>query len=200
MTGHDATRPRPYPVGIPVRPPPGWVPPVPRRPGASPFRAQVGLILRAMMLSFLVMVCMGVGWFLVNGRRPARPDARVASVPAKQDRPEPPPPEKEKEQPKPVPAGRKLTYERDVLPLLDEACLRCHGEKRKSAGLDLRTLAALTKGGDSGPGVVPGVPDKSPLYETIESGSMPPGQKKMTAAEKATIRAWIAGGANGATK
>src|SRR5688572_20462831 len=73
---------REYPVGIPVQPPPGWrppVPPIPPRPADSTFRAQVSLILRAMLLSLLVIVCMGIGWFLVQGRRP-RVGEQVASV------------------------------------------------------------------------------------------------------------------------
>ena len=69
MAGQGAVRSRKYPVGIAVQAPPGWRPPLPAppppRPAASPFRAEVGLILRTMMLSMLVMVCMGVGWFLV---------------------------------------------------------------------------------------------------------------------------------------
>src|SRR5256885_17265223 len=71
---------RDYPVGIPVKPPPGWRPRVPppppsprsrRRPPSSPFRAQLGLVLKALLVSLLVMVCMGVGWLLTQ-RRPGR--------------------------------------------------------------------------------------------------------------------------------
>src|SRR5262245_43986312 len=99
MAGQRTLKPQKYPRGIPVQAPPGWRPPLPPPPprrAASPFRAQVGLILRAMLLSMLVITCMGVGWFLVNGRRPARPTGgRLAAAPAKvkEDalRPEPEP-------------------------------------------------------------------------------------------------------------
>src|SRR4051812_37038542 len=90
MAAHPTLRPRKLPVGIPVQAPPGWRPPLPPaapRHAASPFRAQVGLVLRTMMLSLLVIVCMGVGWFLVNGRRPSRPTGeQLASVTPKKDR------------------------------------------------------------------------------------------------------------------
>jgi hypothetical protein len=233
MAGRPALRQRRYPTGIPIQPPPGWAPPLPRR--ASPFRAQVAFIMRTMMLSMLVLVCMGVGWVLVNGRRPARStEGQVAAAgpkkgqrsepesppkekeaPPRKEKPAPPqkakeqPPEKEEEQKPPEkqeeqrpvektkPAAGALTYEKDVLPILERACTSCHGVRRKSGKLDLRTFAALVKGGEGGTGVVPGNPDKSPLYETVASGQMPPGKMKLSAKEKETIRAWIAAGAKG---
>src|SRR5262245_48273531 len=86
MAGQRTLKPQRYPRGIPVQAPPGWRPPLPPpRRAASPFRAQVGLILRAMLLSMLVITCMGVGWFLVNGRRPARATGgRIAAAPVKE--------------------------------------------------------------------------------------------------------------------
>src|SRR5262245_6657381 len=207
MAGQRALRPTKYPRGIPVQAPPGWrppLPPPPPRPAASPFRAQVGLVLRTMLLSLLVITCMGVGWFLVNGRRlQRRPGGQLAAAPpAKEDRAdadpaatkekEPPAKPKEKERPRerererpdkpkekdPPPPGPKtndapanaLTYEKDVLPILERSCFSCHGPKKRRGGLDLQTYQALVKGGDNGTGVVPGNPDKSPLYETIASG------------------------------
>jgi hypothetical protein len=90
-----------------------------------------------------------------------------------------------------------LTYEKHVLPILQRACVSCHGA-RKRGGLDLRTLTALERGGDSGPGVKRGSPDDSPLWESISSGRMPPKKPgALTAGEKKAIREWIASGARG---
>src|SRR6185369_721200 len=45
----------------------------------------------------------------------------------------------------------KSTYEMEVRPILNKSCVRCHGkEGTPSAGLDLRTLAGIMKGGTSG--------------------------------------------------
>ncbi|HEV3260383.1 MAG TPA: c-type cytochrome domain-containing protein [Gemmataceae bacterium] len=42
-------------------------------------------------------------------------------------------------------------FEKDVLPLFQARCLRCHGAGERKAGLDLRTSAGLLKAGESGP-------------------------------------------------
>src|SRR5687768_11129917 len=54
-----------------------------------------------------------------------------------------------------------------IEPLLKTKCLACHGENEEKikGGLDLRTRAEMLIGGDSGePSLVPGKPEKSPLY------------------------------------
>jgi hypothetical protein len=84
----------------------------------------------------------------------------------------------------------------DVRPLLQSKCFRCHGEKPRKANLDLSSIAGVLKGGESGPVLVPGEPDKSPLYKKVQAGDMPPGKKdRLTASEVALIRRWIEGGA-----
>jgi hypothetical protein len=98
-------------------------------------------------------------------------------------------------QPEQAPAAAPL-FETDVLPLLEGKCLRCHGEKVKKADLDLRTRAGVLKGSESGPVVVPGKPQESPLYEMVHGGKMPPGKKdKLGPAEVEIIRRWVGAGA-----
>src|SRR5690349_12385727 len=80
--------------------------------------------------------------------------------------------------PAPPQAGKGASrFEADVLPILRAKCLRCHGEKVRKAGLDLRTAAGALKGGDGGPAVVPGSPEKSLLHEKVHGGEMPPGKE-----------------------
>src|SRR5262249_54000856 len=121
---------------------------------------------------------------------PPREEKREEPPPAKQESPPPAAPVQPKEPPR-----RQMTYEKDVLPILDRACISCHGTPRKRGGLDLRTYEALVRGGDNGTGVVPGRPDDSPLYESVATGRMPPGKRKLSAGDRETIRAWIASGA-----
>jgi cytochrome c553 len=86
--------------------------------------------------------------------------------------------------------------EADVRFLFQAKCVRCHGEKVRKAALDLSTSAGILKGGESGPVVVAGKPDKSLLYEKVHEGVMPPGKKdRLCATEIATIRRWIELGA-----
>src|SRR5262245_28525498 len=58
----------------------------------------------------------------------------------------------------------------DVLPILFRRCTICHGRHRNEGGLDLRTRAAMLRGGKSGPAIVPGQPDKSRLIERVRAG------------------------------
>jgi len=92
--------------------------------------------------------------------------------------------------------ARVPSYQDDIRPLLQARCGRCHADKPHKADLDLSMPAGILKGGESGPAVVPGKPDQSPLYEKVHAGKMPPGKKdQLSAAEVETLRRWIAGGA-----
>ncbi len=104
----------------------------------------------------------------------------------------------------PVPPTPKLsaptvavTFQNDILPIFQAKCVSCHGADRKKikGGLDVRTVASLLRGGDSGPALVRGDPDKSLLWDSVSTNQMPPGKAKLTANEKAKIRQWILDGA-----
>src|SRR3954451_16248387 len=61
-------------------------------------------------------------------------------------------------------------FEARVRPVLVDNCHACHsaaGGKRKG-GLTLDSRAALLKGGDNGPVLVPGKPDKSRLITAVK--------------------------------
>jgi hypothetical protein len=95
---------------------------------------------------------------------------------------------------------KDISFEKAVLPIFQAKCLRCHGEKRQKAALDLRTKAAILKGGESGVALKPGSLKGSILWEKIRTDQMPEGDVKLTAAEKDTIRRWIEAGAPGEAK
>jgi mono/diheme cytochrome c family protein len=87
-------------------------------------------------------------------------------------------------------------FETDVAPIFKAKCLKCHGEADRKAELDLRTLAGLLKGGESGPVITAKDPEQSLLFEKVSSGEMPPAKKdRLTAAELESIRRWIETGA-----
>jgi mono/diheme cytochrome c family protein len=94
--------------------------------------------------------------------------------------------------------SKEPTFERGVRAILKAHCFQCHGEGEElEGGLDLRLRRLMTKGGESGPTIVPGKPANSLLLKRILSGDMPPGEKtlKLTKQEIATITRWVAGGA-----
>jgi Protein of unknown function (DUF1553)/Protein of unknown function (DUF1549)/Planctomycete cytochrome C len=95
---------------------------------------------------------------------------------------------------------KDLSFEKTVLPIFAAKCLRCHGDKRQKGGLDLRSKAALLKGGENGAALKPGSLKDSILWEKIRTDAMPEGDVKLSAAEKDVIRRWIEAGAPGDDK
>src|SRR4051794_4680127 len=89
-----------------------------------------------------------------------------------------------------------LTYEQHVRPILKARCFQCHGEEGEpKAKLDLRLVGLMRRGGRSGEAIRPGSHEESLLWERIDAEEMPPGEKKLTPAERATIAGWIDQGA-----
>jgi len=96
----------------------------------------------------------------------------------------------------PPKADQPVMFETHVRPLLKAHCFHCHGEANELKGsLDVRLARLILKGGDSGAGIVPGDRSKSYLFEQISSREMPPGDKKLSAADIETIGRWIDAGA-----
>ncbi|RBP38091.1 cytochrome c [Roseimicrobium gellanilyticum] len=92
-------------------------------------------------------------------------------------------------------------FEKEVRPILVNRCFDCHSEKKQKGGLRVDHLDYLKVGGDTGPALVPGAPEKSALIEAIrytsEDFQMPPKNKggKMPEAEVAILEKWILMGA-----
>ncbi|HEY2840586.1 MAG TPA: DUF1549 domain-containing protein, partial [Pirellulales bacterium] len=87
-------------------------------------------------------------------------------------------------------------FEEDILPILTQHCLKCHGLEARQANLDLRTVGLMRKGGESGPALDAAALDKSLLLERIVDRSMPPKKELPLDDQKlATMRRWIAAGA-----
>ena len=82
-------------------------------------------------------------------------------------------------------------FEKDVRPILEKNCLQCHGASAPQAQLDLRTSESLLAGGKSGSALVPGASSKSLLVSKVISGSMPPGEGRLSDEEISLIRLWI---------
>ncbi len=95
-------------------------------------------------------------------------------------------------------AADQPMFEKDILPLFQNHCVKCHGADKQKGDLDMRSKAALLKGGESGPALNPGAAQKSLLWEKVAADKMPPGKEKLTATEKALLRAWIDSGAHDA--
>jgi mono/diheme cytochrome c family protein len=89
-------------------------------------------------------------------------------------------------------------FEKRIRPILVENCVGCHGPEKHKAGLRLDSASAAMKGGDSGPAIVAGEPDKSRLVDAVGYRNvdlqMPP-KGKLTNANIADLSEWVRRGA-----
>lgn len=96
-------------------------------------------------------------------------------------------------------APAEVDFIRDVQPILRRNCLPCHGPAMQQSGLRFDDATAAHKGGYSGPAFVPGKSAESPMILRIQGAKglpqMPPGPKKLDAAQAAILAAWIDQGA-----
>jgi mono/diheme cytochrome c family protein len=101
--------------------------------------------------------------------------------------------------PLPPPATAAVDFARDVKPLLQVACARCHARGNDKGGFRFDTRDLLLKGGDNGPAIVPGKSDESLLISLVAGLDpemvMPQKGSRLTDAQIGLLRAWIDAGA-----
>jgi hypothetical protein len=91
-------------------------------------------------------------------------------------------------------------FESRIRPLLADRCYGCHshGAKKLKASLHLDSREGALKGGESGPALVPGSPEKSRLIESVTYKNvdlqMPP-KDKLGDQQIADLTAWVKMGA-----
>ena len=89
-------------------------------------------------------------------------------------------------------------FEKRVRPLLIERCYGCHGGEKTRGGLSLETRVGWQKGGERGPAIVPGQPERSLLIDAINYRSleMPPADEggKLSEEEIEILTNWVAMG------
>ncbi|MEK7708018.1 MAG: c-type cytochrome domain-containing protein, partial [Verrucomicrobiota bacterium] len=107
----------------------------------------------------------------------------------------------------PPPASVTTEFDRDIKPIFEKSCFRCHGPERPRSHFRLDNREAALKGGDNHTDdIVPGDSAKSRLVHNVarlvEDMEMPPPGKgePLTPEQIGLLRAWIDQGANwGAT-
>jgi len=97
-----------------------------------------------------------------------------------------------------------IQFNRDIRPILSDACFHCHGpdKKTRESGLRLDVREDALRKAELGElAIVPGKPEQSELVRRIlsddEDEQMPPpdAHKILSAAQKETLKQWIAQGA-----
>ena len=92
-----------------------------------------------------------------------------------------------------------VEFARDIQPIFEANCYRCHGSEKRKSGLRLDVQAEAMRGGDSGPVISPGDAEGSLLYQYVSGADpdtiMPPEGDPLTADKVAAIARWIDQGA-----
>lgn len=95
-------------------------------------------------------------------------------------------------------AAKPLDFDSTVAPILSRRCLECHSGADPEGGLDLSMRATTIKGGESGPAIVPGNVDQSPVWLRIRDDEMPP-KHPLPQSEKDVLKEWLSSGAEWGT-
>ncbi|MBX3731583.1 MAG: c-type cytochrome [Verrucomicrobiae bacterium] len=102
--------------------------------------------------------------------------------------------------PAPAPV-QGVTFDKDIKPLFEKSCVKCHGAEKQKGKYRLDSLEAALKPGESGDAVLKGDSAGSPLVHSISrldpDIEMPPDGKAdpLTPEQVALVRAWIDQGA-----
>lgn len=100
----------------------------------------------------------------------------------------------------PAPTATTVEFAKDILPILQAKCVKCHGPENQKAKLRLDLPECIKAGGEHGPVVVAGKPGDSPLCVRVhlpkeDPKHMPKEGDPLTADQLALIAKWITEGA-----
>ena len=101
----------------------------------------------------------------------------------------------------PARAADKVEFAKQIQPILQQNCIKCHGPEKQKGKLRLDSKEAAMKGGKDGLVIVAGEADKSEMYRriTLPKGNddvMPNEGDTLTKAQTDSIRDWINQGAD----
>ncbi|MBI5761408.1 MAG: hypothetical protein HZA46_23105 [Planctomycetales bacterium] len=95
-------------------------------------------------------------------------------------------------------AAGGISFSKEIAPILNTACLRCHGDDNPRGGLQLSNFAGLEKGGGNGPLLTVGNANNSLIMARLTATGnqrMPRGPNPLPAADIQKIGTWINQGA-----
>ncbi len=102
-----------------------------------------------------------------------------------------------------APFPKKVRFDQDIAPILEERCLVCHYQSNaaNSGGLNLETRQLAFSTGRNAPVIVPGKPEESPLVAALFAREihpvfMPPVAHRLSDSQLELIQDWIRQGAD----
>lgn len=97
--------------------------------------------------------------------------------------------------------AQKVDFTQQVKPILESACVHCHGTEKDKGDFKLHTFDDALAGNENGPGITKGDPSKSSIYTTLilaadDDMVMPPEKEGLLdPSQIAVIKQWIEEGA-----
>jgi mono/diheme cytochrome c family protein len=99
----------------------------------------------------------------------------------------------------PPPAAHPVSFAKEIKPIFEASCIKCHGRGKEKGGFRLDTRETALKGGDSGPAVLPSKSAESLLIALVQGvdpdNVMPRKGSRLTPEQIGLLRAWIDQGA-----
>jgi len=93
-----------------------------------------------------------------------------------------------------------VDFEKQIRPILERHCVKCHGATTQKSNLRLDVRRAALKGGDNGPVIAPGKSSASELLRRVTSSDpedrMPPEKPPLDDVDIERLRRWIDAGAD----
>src|SRR5436190_5479790 len=95
----------------------------------------------------------------------------------------------------PPPANRPVDFVKDIQPLFEAACVKCHAKGKDKGGFSIETREAMLKGGDTGESAILGKSAESLMVHMVAGldpdSIMPKKGTKWTPEQIGLLRAWI---------
>src|SRR3954454_14196000 len=90
-----------------------------------------------------------------------------------------------------------VSFAKDIQPIFEASCWKCHGASVQLSKLDLRSRESALAGGAHGPSLVPGNPDASKLFRMVAGVDKPsmPIDGKLAPEQIQKIKKWVEEGA-----
>jgi uncharacterized membrane protein len=116
--------------------------------------------------------------------------------------PKEPPKTDEKAPPQPVALSDKVDFAKDIAPMIQAACFKCHGGEKVKGKFKLNTKKDAFLGGESGKAINAGKPTLSKFYTSLldpdEDVLMPPPKEKVRPSKEQIekVKKWIEQGAD----
>src|SRR5947209_7927826 len=128
-----------------------------------------------MRAKILALSGFAAGWFAWNGSAAALTPEQLAQLPA--------------------PASHAIDFGKEIKPILETSCIKCHGRGKAKGGLRMDSRETFMKGGDSGPAILLGNSAESRLISMVQGFDpdeiMPKKGSRLTPEQIGLLRAWI---------